>query len=102
MLTFWNGVPAGKLSSNVAEPVNYPNPFSKSTQITFEVPTTGVVNIAIYDVMGRMIQELRNGFMNAGTYTLPYDAANMISNGKYMLVLQSGSQTITHTMTVVK
>jgi len=102
MATFFSSVPVSRLSSAVSEPVNYPNPFSISTQISFEVPNTGMVRISIYDVMGRMIQELYSGNMEAGSHTLPYDARKITANGKYLLVIQSGTVTTNHWMTLVK
>ncbi len=76
------GVPLSPLSSSVlAEPVNYPNPFNKSTQISFTIGKSGTVKISIYDVMGRLMQVLHDGYMSAGEHTLAYDASSMISNG---------------------
>ncbi len=102
MATFWNAVPIGHFSAPIAEPVNYPNPFTKSTQISFEVPNSGFIKISIYDMMGRLMQTLHSGYMDAGTHTLSYDASSMVSNGKYVVVLQSETATTSHWMTVVK
>ena len=100
--TLWNAVPRSQLSAAISEPINYPNPFARSTQISFDLPHSGFVKISVYDVMGRLIQVVQNGSMEAGKHTVSYDASKMISNGKYMIVLQSGNDEVSHWMTVTK
>ena len=39
----------------------YPNPFNPATTISFCLPTKGAVNVAIYDVQGKLIKQLING-----------------------------------------
>jgi len=102
MATLWNAVPAGSLSPSVAEPVNYPNPFSKLTQIECDIPHSGSVKISVYDVMGRLMQVLYDGYMDAGKHSLSYDAGAMISSGKYLVVVKSETDVTSHWMTVTK
>jgi hypothetical protein len=45
---------------------NYPNPFRKTTRITYELPERGPVSLVIYDNSGRMVRTLMNGWQNAG------------------------------------
>ena len=58
---------------------NYPNPFNPSTNIKFELPNDGDVQIFIYDIKGSLIDELINGYMEAGYYNLKWDASNKAS-----------------------
>jgi photosystem II stability/assembly factor-like uncharacterized protein len=97
-----DAVPMSQLSPSIAEPVNYPNPFVKSTEIGFNVPNSGYVKISIYDVMGRLMQVVYDGYMEQGAHSVPYNANAMISTGKYLIVLQSGSSQTSHWMTVMK
>ena len=61
-------VPAAQL---LALHGNYPNPFNPSTEISFAVPAGGAnVSLRIYDVTGRMIRTLADGFESAGTRTV--------------------------------
>lgn len=100
---FWSAVPhATPLSSSISEPVNYPNPFARSTQISIDMPHSGFAKVSVYDVMGRLIKVMYNGPMEAGKHTLSFDAATMLSNGKYMIVLQSGNDETSHWMTLTK
>ena len=62
----------------------YPNPFNPVTSFEFTMPEDGMVRISVYDVSGREVVELVNGYQAAGTYPLTWDASNL-SSGVYML-----------------
>lgn len=52
----------------------FPNPFSTATQMSYSVPVTGAdVAIGVYDVSGRMVRRLANGFQPAGRYQIEWD-----------------------------
>jgi hypothetical protein len=63
---------------------NYPNPFNPSTNINFELPNDGDVRIFIYDLKGSLIDELVNGYMEAGYYNLKWDGSRK-SSGVYFI-----------------
>ena len=48
---------------------NYPNPFDNVTIIPFALAKPSAVNISIYDVYGRKIETIVNGYYNAGKYS---------------------------------
>jgi hypothetical protein len=102
MATFWDAVPLSSLSPTVAEPVNYPNPFSKLTQIECMIPQSGAVKISVYDMMGRLMRVLHDGYLDAGKHVFSYDAGVAISSGKYLVVIKSGAETSSHWMTITK
>ena len=62
----------------------YPNPFNPVTSFEFTMPEDGMVKISVYDVSGREVVELVNGYQTAGTYPVTWDASNL-SSGVYML-----------------
>ncbi|MCH8330645.1 MAG: T9SS type A sorting domain-containing protein [Bacteroidetes bacterium] len=71
----------------------YPNPFAGSTAFSFQVQTDGDVSLEIFDIMGKRVAVVYNGFVKAGlTYTVNFDA-NKLSNGIYLsrLTTQSGN-----------
>ncbi|MFA5011566.1 MAG: T9SS type A sorting domain-containing protein [Ignavibacteria bacterium] len=58
---------------------NFPNPFNPVTSINFSMPKSGMVNLTVYDAMGRRISELVNGYHNAGEYKINFDASALVS-----------------------
>jgi hypothetical protein len=68
---------------------NYPNPFNPSTVLAFNLPATAYVNLAVYDVSGRQVATLINGWRNAGHHDVTFDASNLPS-GVYLYSLSAG------------
>lgn len=63
---------------------NYPNPFSSSTNIQYAVSKPSFITLDIFDLNGKKIISLVNGFKNAGDYSVPFDARSMnLANGIY-------------------
>jgi len=80
---------------------NYPNPFNPSTQIRFELPQQGDVNLAVYDMTGRLVVTLAEGTMQAGSHTVTFNAENL-SSGVYIYRLQAGSTVLSRKLTLIK
>lgn len=80
---------------------NYPNPFNPSTKIKFEIPLSEFVNITVYDLTGKVIEELVNQNLNAGVYETEFSAKN-ISTGIYFYRLKTPSFTQTKRMILIK
>ncbi|MBC8489165.1 MAG: T9SS type A sorting domain-containing protein [Bacteroidetes bacterium] len=72
---------------------NYPNPFGESTKITYSLTNSGFVSLKVYDVFGKEIQTLANGFQTIGTYTIPFDASHL-DGGIYFYSLKVGNNAI--------
>lgn len=66
---------------------NYPNPFNPITKINYDLPKDGNVKLIIYDVMGREIKCLINGFKKAGKYVEEFNGTNLVS-GIYFYRIQ--------------
>ena len=58
---------------------NYPNPFNPTTNIAFNVPADANVSIRVYDILGREVAALVNGFHQAGQYITTWDAHNSLN-----------------------
>lgn len=72
---------------------NYPNPFNPSTKIDFEIPALGEVTLNVYDVNGKLVSNLINGYRPAGYYSTEFNAANLPSGVYYYkLEFNSGAQ----------
>jgi len=99
-----------KLSSEV--PVNYslsqnyPNPFNPVTKIRFTIPHAGyggdrLVNIIIYDALGREIETLVNENLQPGIYEVEFEGSNY-SSGVYFYQLQAGDFMEVKKMSLIK
>ncbi len=84
----------------------YPNPFNPTTQISFRVGTTGHVELAVYDVLGRQVARLVNRQLNAGHHHVQWDGRSegglSVSSGIYFYRLQSGDVNLTRKMMLLK
>ena len=67
----------------------YPNPFNPVTSFEYIMPADGMVQVAVYDISGRQVAELANGFKSAGSYQVTWNA-NDLSSGVYMINMISG------------
>ncbi len=68
---------------------NYPNPFNPSTTIKFELPTSSVVRLSVFDMLGREVSVLVNERREAGYHSVDFNASNL-SSGVYFYRLQAG------------
>jgi len=73
---------------------NYPNPFNPITTLRYNLPGDAMVNITIYDMMGRQVKTLVNGSQTAGYKTIHWNATNdknrPVSAGLYLYAIQAG------------
>ncbi|SVE19787.1 uncharacterized protein METZ01_LOCUS472641, partial [marine metagenome] len=58
----------------------YPNPFNPITTLSFELPFEQKVSINIYDVNGRLVASLVEGYITAGYHSIDWDAGNYASS----------------------
>lgn len=68
---------------------NYPNPFNPTTQISYQLPKDGFVNLVIYNSLGQEVAELVNQHHVSGKYSVQFNANNLPS-GVYVYKLQVG------------
>lgn len=80
---------------------NYPNPFNPTTVISYQIPVSSIVNLKIFDVLGREVARLINKEQEAGSYTVQFDATNL-SSGLYFYQLRSGNFVSVKKMIVTK
>jgi hypothetical protein len=58
---------------------NYPNPFNPVTTISFALPTDGMVQMNVFDVLGREVASLVNEYLRKGEYKYVFDAGDLAS-----------------------
>jgi hypothetical protein len=80
---------------------NFPNPFNPSTTIVYGMRNSGIINLTVYDMLGRQVAVLVNGVKAAGEYSVYFDASGL-SSGMYIYRLTNGTDVVTRTMTLIK
>jgi len=79
----------------------YPNPFNPSTTIRYSVPEAADVKLTVYDVSGRFVAEVIDGYQDAGMHTVAFDGSNLVS-GLYIYRLTAGNQVASGKMMLIK
>ncbi len=80
---------------------NYPNPFNPSTRIAYTLQKPGFVSLKVYDILGREVAALVNGYQQANNYTVNFDAGRLAS-GIYLYKLKTGDFVQTKKMLLLK
>ncbi len=66
----------------------YPNPFNPSTTIAFELPSSTMVRLGIYDLQGRLVRRLVDGHLPAGSHGIVWDgrdrSGRTVGSGVYL------------------
>jgi uncharacterized lipoprotein YddW (UPF0748 family) len=80
---------------------NYPNPFNPETVIVFEIPTTELVHLRLYDLLGREVIEIFRGNLTPGKHRVLFNASD-IPSGVYIYTLSAGSFSTSRKMLVIR
>ena len=85
---------------------NYPNPFTKSTTIEFELPDSKQINMVIYDFNGNKVKSLFSQMCQAGKYSQTWDATSdsgiIVTSGIYFCILTADNQQMSKKMILIK
>ena len=80
---------------------NYPNPFNPSTWMRFELPHDGFARLDVYDLLGRRVDTVFAGQLQAGSHAYSWDAGRF-SSGVYMYRLTTDTGSATRILTVLR
>jgi len=80
---------------------NYPNPFTASTKIEYDLVSGSEVNIEVRDITGRILFQKNEGYLPAGTHSLQIDG-NTLEPGIYLYTLRAGNSAETRRMTLTR
>jgi len=67
---------------------NYPNPFNPTTTVAFGLPQAARVTLRVFDVTGREVAILSDGFLPAGHHSVMW-SANERPSGVYFIAMQA-------------
>ena len=79
----------------------HPNPFNPATSLTFSLPEAGNISLSIYDIQGREVATLIDGWRNAGMGIAVFDGSQL-SSGIYFACLQAGGERLTQKLLLIK
>ena len=110
---FWGSISRMFLDvENVVVPTEYsiskayPNPFNPVTNIDIAVPESGLMQFAIYDILGRQVFEHKQTFANPGHYRFSWSGKNnhgsSLSSGVYLLTVQFEENIYKQKITLLK
>jgi hypothetical protein len=71
---------------------NFPNPFNPTTRIYYQLPKESMVELTVYDLLGREIRQLMDGPQTAGFQDVEFDARGLAS-GVYVYRLSARTLT---------
>ena len=84
----------------------YPNPFNSTIQIRFSLPTAGLTEVFVTDILGRTIYEKSLGSLAPGSYTAHWNGllanGEYASSGTYFLKVQVGDLIATRKIALIK
>jgi len=68
----------------------YPNPFNPLTTFYYDLPDDARVSIIVYDMQGRLVANLVNNDIVAGTHSVRWNASGLAS-GVYVVTMKCGN-----------
>lgn len=80
---------------------NYPNPFNPVTHIKFDIESSSQVKLEVYDIRGRLVEVIYQGYLLAGKYSVDWQA-DMYSSGVYYYRLSTDKISLMNKMVLLK
>jgi len=78
-----------------------PNPFNSETIVNYYLPFRTQLTLNVYDSSGRLIQQLYNGFQQAGRHSTVWKQVSLPS-GNYILRLSTPDLSTFKNITLIK
>jgi hypothetical protein len=70
-------------SDDVVNLTNHPNPFTEQTTFRYTIEKTSHVQLIVYDMYGKAVEELINGDVSAGTHSIRFESSDL-TDGVYI------------------
>ena len=79
----------------------HPNPFNSQTTISYSVQTAGRVQLQLYDINGRLVSSIFNGYKEVGVHTLLFSGDDLVS-GVYFVNLTARGKSANQKIVLIK
>ena len=80
---------------------NFPNPFNSATLISYDIGTEGLIELTVFDLLGKEVRVLVRERQEAGHYIVKFDATGMAS-GVYLYTLKTAIGFKTNKMVLIR
>ncbi|NNE69849.1 MAG: T9SS type A sorting domain-containing protein [Rhodothermales bacterium] len=80
----------------------YPNPFSGTAWIEYDLPKVSNVQIRVYDMLGRLTASVWEGAQIAGTHRVAWQSPRHVSGGLYLVELRAGEFRAVQSLTLIR
>ena len=94
------------IPNHVSISQNFPNPFNPETQFSYTLNESGTISLGIYDITGKLIYTVYDGFQRAGNHNVLWEGLDQnkrpVSSGVYFYRLVTQSNTISKKMVLAK
>lgn len=80
---------------------SFPNPFNPVTEISFELLQNEKAELMVFDLKGRLVEEVYSGELEKGTHSFSFDGSRL-SSGIYYSVLKYGDNVLTNKLILAK
>jgi hypothetical protein len=85
---------------------SFPNPFNPSTNIRVTMPSDGLLQVVIYNVLGEEILQLKNEMVIKGNYNFIWDGKdsgfNQVNSGIYIVLVKTDEKMISQKIVLLK
>ncbi len=96
----------GLLPQQFAVYNNYPNPFTNTTTVRFDMPESADVEFRVYSLLGQEVTRVTRGVLSPGQHQIDWDgrssAGSQMGSGIYFYELRAGDRVKSGTMTLVR
>ena len=79
----------------------YPNPFNPVTTADYYLPESGEAKLTVFDIQGRVVTTLKNGYHQAGEHQAEFNGTDLPS-GVYFLCISAGKHSLTEKVILIK
>jgi len=86
---------AMELPTEITLKQNHPNPFNPNTTISYSLPEGQYIQLKVYDLLGKEVALLVDGYSSAGIHTVKFNGENLPSSMYfYQLTTTSGYRSV--------